>query len=200
VDGVDYLRKLRVDDLSASEPKPSGPAATPQAENKPAHDRRASPRYACQGSARYRQLDSEIQAWGTFSDVSLHGCYIEVTAAFPVGTMLALSLELNGLRVEVNGEVRVSYPFLGMGIAFREVSEENRKRLAEMVGSLAHGVKVVGRHPAAGKPASEAGAGTTAALSDPRHALEALVEFFDTRALLTREEFYGLLRDSQSHP
>jgi hypothetical protein len=47
-----------------------------------------------------------------------------------------LSLELNGLRAETQGEVRVSYPFLGMGIAFRETTEENQARLQAMVRSL----------------------------------------------------------------
>jgi len=50
--------------------------------------------------------------------------------------MVSLALELNGMRVERKGEVRVSYPFPGIGVAFREVSPENHKQLQQMVRSL----------------------------------------------------------------
>ena len=56
-----------------------------------------------------------MRTWGTFTDLSIRGCYIEMTATFPVGARVDLSLELNGIRAETQGEVRVSYPFLGMG-------------------------------------------------------------------------------------
>jgi hypothetical protein len=62
-----------------------------------------------------------------------------MTATFPVGTVVYLGLELKGIRAQVKGEVRVLYPFLGMGIAFREVSEENRARVREMVASVTAG-------------------------------------------------------------
>lgn len=54
--------------------------------------------------------------WTTFTDISLHGCYVEATTAYRVGVKLGLKLEANGFRVEAIGEVRVSYPHLGMGI------------------------------------------------------------------------------------
>ena len=36
---------------------------------------------------------------------------------------------MNDYRVEVTGEVRVSYPGLGMGISLTEVSDKDRERL-----------------------------------------------------------------------
>ena len=62
------------------------------------------------------------RSWGTLTDLSISGCYIELKATFPVGAILDLDLELNGVRAQVKGEVRVSYPFLGMGVAFREMT------------------------------------------------------------------------------
>ena len=45
-----------------------------------------------------------------------------------MGAIVDLELELNGVRAEVKGEVRVSYPFLGMGVAFRDMTVEVASR------------------------------------------------------------------------
>ena len=47
-----------------------------------------------------------------------------------------MKLEANGVRVETKGNVRVSYPYLGMGIAFAEMSEENRGPLRELLATI----------------------------------------------------------------
>ena len=83
-----------------------------------------APRYKCEGSAELREEGCDVRTWATFSDISLHGCYVEAQATYPANTILHMKLEANGVRVETNGNVRVSYPYLGMGIAFLDTSEE----------------------------------------------------------------------------
>ena len=56
--------------------------------------------------------------WGTLTDISLHGCYVEMNATSPIDTKVDLVLKSFGIRIEVSGTVRTSYPFLGMGIGF----------------------------------------------------------------------------------
>jgi PilZ domain-containing protein len=70
----------------------------------------------------------DVQTWARFTDISIHGCYVEAQATYPVGTVLHMKLEANGAPVDNKGTVRVSYPYLGMGIAFTDVSEETRER------------------------------------------------------------------------
>lgn len=197
--GADYLRRLKDGESGGTSQAPS-PAPGPTATSQPPAEgeRRRSPRYPCQGSAKFRAVGSEVHTWGSFTDVSVNGCYVEVTATYPVGARLELELEVSGNRAELIGEVRVSYPFLGMGIVFREVSNENRQRLAQMVRSLAHPTRVVGAAASAGsaKPVAPDEA-RAAEPRDPRRALEALFEHFDKHSALTQEEFYRLLRDSQ---
>jgi PilZ domain len=199
-DGAEYLRKLKQSDVGQSTPAvpPAHELTLPISVAQPPSgpERRKSPRYACHGSAKFSQKGSEVHSWGSFTDISLHGCYIEVTATFPLGSRLWISLELGGLRAEMEGEVRVSYPFLGMGIAFREISEENRRRLGEMVRSLAYGIPP--RPASSEKEQPDVRPKAQKTPSDARRALEALVDFFETRQLLTREEFYRVLRDNQT--
>ncbi len=95
-------------------------------------DKRKTPRYRCKGSAHLQQ-NGAAPTWATFADISLHGCYVEAATPLRVGSVLGLTLEMNGFRLEASGEVRVAYPSLGMGIRFIKVSETNREQLRGMV-------------------------------------------------------------------
>lgn len=190
--GSDYLRRLRQQETpglgrevaSGSSPTPSPPVAG---------ERRRSPRYKCEGSAEFKAAGSDVRTWGTFTDISATGCYVEMTATFPVGSRVDMALELNGFRVQVEGEVLVSYPYLGMGISFTAINELNRKRLRDMIETVT---------PPTVARVSEAAAATPASLTlplvvDPAAALQAVADFFEKRGLLTKEEFVQILRTSQ---
>lgn len=139
-----------------------------------------------------------MRTWATCTDVSMHGCYVEATATHPVGTNLHLKLQINESMVQSNGCVRVMYPGLGMGIAFTEMTEENRSRLRQLLRTISRPSVILGAATTA--PAVAAG---NAALSislpaDSTAALRALAEFFESRQLLMRDEFLRILRKSQA--
>jgi hypothetical protein len=154
-------------------------------------ERRRSPRYACEGSAEIRQEGQDVKTWATFTDISMHGCYVEAAATYPVGTILHLKLEANGFPIFTSGNVRVSYPYLGMGIAFVDMSEENKARLRELLRSISRPMMIMG----VGIPASGAAIAPQAAPvgSDPAAVVRALVEYFEERHMLTRDEFWHIL-------
>jgi hypothetical protein len=104
--GADYLRRLKQDEMRPV----AQPAVTASSdEHLPTpNERRRNPRYQCEGSAEFRADGSDVRTWGTFTDLSVSGCYIELTATYPVGAIVNLALELNGARVELKGEFRVS--------------------------------------------------------------------------------------------
>ena len=193
--GADYLRRLKRDEHPSGFAEPETPAPAESAT--PGAERRQSPRYKCTGSAQFRVEGTDIRTWGTLTDISQHGCYIELMATFPVGANVDLELELNGIRVDVKGEVRVSYPCLGMGIAFRDISDENRVRLLQMLRSVSPADHPA---PAAVSEAHSVSANTPAPLPiivNAPAALQLLAEFFETHALLAKDEFVRLLRKSQ---
>jgi hypothetical protein len=164
-------------------------------DSRPAEKRR-SPRYRCQGSANLREIGTAVATWATFTDVSLHGCYVEAMSAFRVGAELGVVIEVNGYRVECRGTVQVVYPGLGMGISFTKMSDANRERLRELVRSLSQSSVILGAHVMSGRgstPALE----TSPQVKDPSAALRAISEFFEQRHMLDRDEFFRILRKSQ---
>jgi hypothetical protein len=193
--GADYLRRLKQDEERPASPPPAGAAVIETATG--SQERRESPRYKCQGSAEFRLDGSDVRTWGTCTDLSIHGCYTEMTATYPIGAVVNLGLELSGMHVNVKGEVRVSYPFLGIGVAFREVSQECQQQL-----------QGDGAFPDAGNAPWDCNAppsvGTAPikvslpVIVNPAAALQALVDFFEERLNLTKNDFLQLVRKSQS--
>ncbi|MFZ0418237.1 MAG: PilZ domain-containing protein, partial [Candidatus Sulfotelmatobacter sp.] len=160
-------------------------------------DKRQSARYRCQGSARLRELGSGVSTWATFTDISLHGCYVEAMSTFRVGAKVGLTLEVNGFRLESNGEVRVVYPNLGMGICFTTMADPDRERLRELLRSLSRPSVILGTRPEVDAtliPEPTA----LAPITNPAAALQAVMNFFEERHILSREEFLRILRKSQS--
>jgi hypothetical protein len=170
--------------------------AGPPGRNSALAEKRRSPRYRCQGSAHLRQIDCDVATWATFTDISLHGCYVEATATYPVGVGLNLKLEADGFRIEVTGEVRVVYPNLGMGISFTKISEEDRERLRELVRSASRPSVILKSQIAQHAP-STSEAGTSPSVANPGAVLQAMMNFFEDRHMMGRDEFLRILRKSQ---
>jgi PilZ domain len=207
-EGVAYLRALKQTanpySASAAAPAPArttegssaaslAPADSSQVKGS---EKRRSPRYKCEGSVQIREQGCDVHTWATFTDVSLHGCYVEAQATYPVGSILHLKLDANGERVETKGSVRVSYPYLGMGIAFTEMSDENRLRMRAMLATVAKPFLTMGPGIASSLPAV-APLQTLPPITDPVAALKALTEFFESRQMLMREDFVRVVRKSQ---
>ena len=178
---VEYFRALK---------RTSQPAASAPAEAYPSEKRR-SPRYKCEGSAEFRFEGSTVRTWATVTDVSRSGCYVEMQTTSPADTKVDMIIEVMGIRASVKGVVRVSYPFLGMGIAFTEITPEQQVKLDELLLRLASGVQA----PAytATDPLLDARGRAMPEIADPRGALQAVTEFFANHRVLTREQFLELL-------
>ena len=125
-------------------------------------------------------------------------------ATFRVGAKLGLTMEVNGFRVECNGEAKVVYPNLGMGIAFTTMSDSDRERLRELLRSLSRPSVILGARqevkaaPVHGADGLSIPANSATPVTNPDAALRAVMSFFDERHILSREEFFRILRRSQT--
>lgn len=190
-EGVDYLRRLKT---QSCDDAPCGTASRVVAPAEPSSgfkERRRSPRLRCSGSAEFWPEGSDVRMWGTLTDVSLHGCYVEMSNTFPVGTRVSLNLESLGVRVRVQATVRVSYPFLGMGMCFAEIEPGQRLQLEQLLAALS-GQSSVSNSVSA---AAQFGDSTHAQSEvDSKAMLDELTQFFRSNQLLSREEFYQIVK------
>lgn len=187
-EGANYLRRLKGEVVGAAPAKAAvegdgrAPAAKTTIDWK---ERRQSPRLRCSGSAEVRTEGSDVRMWGTITDISLHGCYMEMNATFPVDTKVDLVLKSCGIRIQTSGTVRASYPFLGMGICFAEIAPEQHSQLKQLLAALG------------GQSAFSSGvsAPENALRSvDPRAILDEITEFFRRNQQLSRDEFHQIAK------
>jgi hypothetical protein len=159
-------------------------------------EKRRSTRYKCEGSVELAEDGCDARTSAKFTDVSLHGCYVEVQATYPVGTSLSIKMELNGVRLETKGVVRVNYPYLGMGIAFVDMTDENRERLKNLLCTVTYTRAIVGPGVTSVVPTCGVSERATT-VTNPAAAIQALVEYFYTRQILCREDFTQIVAKSQ---
>lgn len=188
-DGADYLRRLKEqpDWPAAPDPAPAARPMVPMAQLGPERaERRRSPRYNCRGSAEFRAGGGDVRMWGTLTDISRSGCYVEMTSTFPAGTDVDLGMEIQGIRVRAHGRICVSYPFLGMGIAFTGIAPEQEASLEQLLSALAEH-----SGPPIADPGlkEESGVREAVAAAAPNALLDEIIRFFAVNRLLSREEF-----------
>jgi hypothetical protein len=163
-------------------------------------EKRRSARYKCEGSVEIQEDGCDVRTWATFTDISLHGCYVEAQATYPAGSALHLKLEANGLKVECKAaSVRVSYPYLGMGIAFVEMSDMDRIRLKELLATISRPALLVGPGFLSTLPACGP-LDSSVTINDPAAAIGSLMAFFESRHMLMRDDFMKLIAKSQLPP
>ena len=183
---ANYLRRLKGNGVKAT---PADTAVTggnvlAATANAVFNERRQVPRIRCSGSVEFHADGTDVRMWGTLTDVSLHGCYVEMNTTFPVDTKVHLVLKSFGVRVQARGTVRATYPFLGMGIVFTEIEPGQQLQLEQLLATLA------GRNAIAiAESPDGSGMKDTLASADPRAFLDEVAEFFRKKALLSREEF-----------
>lgn len=171
---ADVKRQEPLATLPALDPKRAG--AVPFASSWSGADRRAFKRLSCSGGAEFHEVGNPLLNTAMVSDICVGGCYIETRVPLSVETRLELTIRVADFEISGTGEVRICHSGMGMGIAFREMTPENRQRLEDLIETLAG--PTVRRTPAA-KAAKDT---TTMEL------LLFLVDTLREKGLLTPEE------------
>ena len=87
-----------------------------------------------QNSADTEQDDPPIRC--QLSDLSLGGCYLEISSPFPVATRVILSMRAAAVEVRAQGVIRVMHPDRGMGVEFVQATPEHRSAVEKFLGVL----------------------------------------------------------------
>ena len=129
------------------------------------------------------------------TDLSLGGCYLEISSPFPVSSRVALSMRAAGVEVRTQGVVRVMHPDKGMGVQFTQATPEHRAAVEKFLRVLSENRSLLPEllvEPEGLE--SEAGSGQlNADTNDP------LLQLF-CRQSLTLEAFHEALRKQRAHP
>jgi hypothetical protein len=190
-EGVNYLRRLK-GELAKRAPVEAGGKVggnAPEATSTFPPERRRTTRLRCSGSVEFQVMDSEVRMWGTLTDISTHGCYVEMSNTFPVDTQVYLVLKSCGYRVQAPGTVRASYPALGMGICFSEIDPVQQQQLQQLLAMLAGEVEA-----SSSAPARENAMKSALGVADPKTLLDEITEFFRKNPLLSRDEFHQIAK------
>lgn len=93
-------------------------------------------RFQCSGSVSIKTVGAGYALHGEVKDISEGGIYVELTAPMAVGTEVTIGLKMEGVWIEFAGLVRTSYPLVGMGIAFHQLTDASREKLSALVNKL----------------------------------------------------------------
>jgi hypothetical protein len=91
-------------------------------------NRRQYPRLKLSVPIEFRPEGTEFPIRGATSDLSLSGCYIEMSFTFPVGTVLEISLQLDDPVIAVATIVTCDTQ-VGNGIKFTKMLPEDQDLL-----------------------------------------------------------------------
>jgi c-di-GMP-binding flagellar brake protein YcgR len=87
-----------------------------------------------QNSPDAEQDDPPIRCHLT--DLSLGGCYLEISSPFPASSRVTLSMRAGTAEVRAQGVVRIMHPDKGMGVEFTQATPEHRAAVEKFLGVL----------------------------------------------------------------
>jgi c-di-GMP-binding flagellar brake protein YcgR len=87
-----------------------------------------------QNSPDAEQDDPPIRC--QLTDLSMGGCYLEISSPFPVSSRVTLSMRAGVAEVRAQGLVRVMHPDKGMGVEFTQTTPEHRMLVEKFLEML----------------------------------------------------------------
>ena len=130
------------------------------------------------------------------TDLSLGGCYLEMSSPFPASSRVALSMRAGGVEVRAQGVVRIMHPDKGMGVEFTQATPEYRAAVERFLGVLTENRTLLPEllvEPEGLESAPNSAKPPTAEMDDP------LLQLFYGESL-TAEEFHDALRRQRAVP
>ena len=84
-------------------------------------ERRRTPRYIFIASAELYEERTDVRVASRVSELSLHGCYLDMMNPFPAGTLVLLKIFADELTFQSKARIIYATPNVGAGVAFLDV-------------------------------------------------------------------------------
>lgn len=150
-------------------------------------ERRERERFAFSAEAEVIEEKTGTRLCGRTSDLGEQGCYVDAVNPYPLGTSVHVRIHKGKKQLEAQGRVLYSHPGLGMGIAFTEITREQRSVLEEWMlalnSDLGTGSGHIPHTPSAGPTSKESAA------------LSKLILMLIEKGILTEAEGLSILRE-----
>lgn len=128
------------------------------------------------------------------TDLSLGGCYLEISSPFPVSTRVTLSMRAGGIDLKTEGVVRIMHPDKGMGVEFTQSTPEHRSLLEKFLGLLTENRDVLPELLVEPEGLETESSNATLAASADGESEDMLLGLFRSQAALTADAFLAELR------
>jgi hypothetical protein len=99
-------------------------------------EQRRSPRYPFYASAEITELQTRTKITARTSELSRHGCYMDMMNPFPLGTNVSIQITDREQQFEAAGHVVYSQANIGMGVAFEALQAGDEVTLEKWLAEL----------------------------------------------------------------
>jgi hypothetical protein len=97
---------------------------------------RQSTRFRCQNSIEIH-VSGGASFWGTAADLSLGGCYVEMSIPLAEGTKVKVGIWFGQNKAWAEAVVTHRTPGMGIGLKFVEITEQDREQIRRFLEGLA---------------------------------------------------------------
>jgi PilZ domain len=88
-------------------------------------EKRRTPRYIFIASAELYEEASDVRIASRVSELSQHGCYLDMMNPFPTGTLMLLKIFAGDQTFQSKARVVYHTPNVGAGVTFLEVEPQS---------------------------------------------------------------------------
>jgi hypothetical protein len=87
-------------------------------------EKRRTPRYSFIASAELIEEASDVRIATRVSELSLHGCYLDMMNPFPVATLVLVKISAGDAFFQTKAKIVYSQPNMGAGVSFLETEPQ----------------------------------------------------------------------------
>src|SRR6266568_6723549 len=92
-------------------------------------EKRRSPRYSFIASAELIDEKADVRIASRVSELSLHGCYLDMMNPFPKGTLVLVKISAGDSFFEAKAKIVYSQPNMGAGVVFLQIEPQSQTSL-----------------------------------------------------------------------
>lgn len=89
-------------------------------------ERRRGPRYAFIASAELIEQRSDVRIASRVSELSAHGCYLDMMNPFPTGSLVLVKIYAGEAFFQAKGKIVYSQMNMGAGVGFQEIDKDSQ--------------------------------------------------------------------------